>query len=336
MAFLPNRPKGQAQAPATDLAAEKNSFLNFWKLYFRKFWDLLSLNMLFAGFTVPFFVGSFLIFEALLKRMPVNLFYLTILLSFAPFALYGPVLSGMTLITREYTRGVPTFLWKDFWGCIRKNWKQTLSLSVVGYLLIVLITNACMMYRTNFSVGLMQKAFFYISLLMLVVVLFANFYVYMMSVTLKLTFRQLCKNALLFAFLGLLRNLLIVVALAAYTAVAAVLLWYAATVSQLLYPLFFFYLLFVYFSLCGYTVSYLVFPMVRKYAIEPYYRDHPEETAEAVNDPQSIFHNIGTEISDQSQSEYVYENGKMVHRSVLERVREFEERGTEDADKSGE
>lgn len=302
---------------------EAKGFFGYWRVYFGKFWDLIILNLLFLGCMLPFFVASFFMFQNILPRFGTTWFYVVVLLSLAPFALCGPFLGAMTLVTRDFTRGIPVFLWKDYWSAVKNNWKQCITLSVIGYLLFALILNACILYRANFEVGVMQKIFFYVSLTLFAVFLFAQLYLYMMSVTLKLNIRQILKNAVYFSFLGLWRNLLAIAAMAIFTAIGLMLLWFAAVYHGVLYPLFFFYFGFLYFSLCGHTISYLVFPMVRKYVIDPYYAAHPEETAASVVKDDGL--DFAVENPKASMSEYVYENGRMVQRSVLENVRRFEE-----------
>ena len=320
--FYPNTVISRQERERKEFGEHKG-FFGYWRVFFGKFWDLIILNLLFLGCMLPFFVVFFFVFQNILPRFGTAWFYVAILLSLAPFALCGPFLGAMTLVTRDFNRGVPVFLWKDYWAAVKNNWKQCIVLSMIGYLLFALILNACILYRANFSVGAMQKIFFYVSLTIFVIFLFAQLYLYMMSVTLKLNIRQILKNGVYFSFLGLWRNLLAIAAIVAFTAIGVMLLWFAAVYHGVLYPLFFFYIGFLYFSLCGHTISYLVFPPVRKYVIDPYYAAHPEETAASVLQDGAL--DLENESSKVSMSEYVYENGRMIQRSVLENVKRFEQ-----------
>jgi len=65
-----------------------------------------------------------------------------------------------------------------------------------------------------------------------------------------------------------------------------------------------------------FTVSYFVFPNIKKFAIDPYYKDNIGKTAEGVREKIKGIDEYDP--SDDELPEYVYDNGRMVHRSVIE------------------
>ena len=80
------------------------------------------------------------------------------------------------------------------------------------------------------------------------------------------------------------------------------------------------------FSLLSYTANSFAFPVLRKTVIDPYYAQNRSETAEAVLER---LEHPEEEQEDDTLPEYVYENGRMVHRSVIENAAVFDDRGRE-------
>ena len=60
------------------------------------------------------------------------------------------------------------------------------------------------------------------------------------------------------------------------------------------------------------------FPAIKKYIIDPYYMQNPEETLEGSKTEENTETDGEEEVNDQPKSEYVYHNGRMIHRSALE------------------
>ena len=72
-----------------------------------------------------------------------------------------------------------------------------------------------------------------------------------------------------------------------------------------------------------YVVISSVYPPIKRIVIDPYYESHKEETSAAVINKEEVTRESSdTETSTDSneivESEYVYHNGRMIHRSALE------------------
>lgn len=155
----------------------KNRFFYFFELYFRKFWKLLELNLLF-------------------------------LLCCLPIVTIGPAIAGLTYILRNYADERPTFMMSEFFDAFRKNWKQSLGLFLLDAAVSALAIFALMFYWKNAREGSFAFLPVGICLLVLVIMFFMRYYAYLMAVTVELKFRHILKNALIFAFLGLRTNVI--------------------------------------------------------------------------------------------------------------------------------
>ena len=101
-------------------------------------------------------------------------------------------------------------------------------------------------------------------LLSVTVLLFMNYYVFLMMVTFRLTFRQLLKNAFIFAWAGFFRNILITVLNGLIIGLCTIMIL-GASPAAFLFVLF---ILFSLFSTCGLIINFITYPLVKKYMID--------------------------------------------------------------------
>ena len=221
-------------------APRKKRFFVFWSLYFRKFWKLMQANVLYVLFSLP-------------------------VLS------WGLAEVGLTYVTRNFVREKHAFIWSDFVDTIRKNWKQALPIGIVNLAVTFLLIFDLYFYRDNL-LWLVVMSFLFL------VFTFMKFYMPLMIVTFRLSWKQLYKNALIFAFVGLLPNLLITVLSAVFYILVVGCV--VSTNFPLLTLLLVFYILF-FPAFRSFLIQFCIFPLVKRHMIDPYYETHPGEDAEA-------------------------------------------------------
>ena len=315
-------------------APQKNRFIVFFELFFAKFWKLILVNLIFVLGLVPLLVLSGGLILLLAQMGAAN--HLTVILALAPLALSGPVISGITRLTRDFVRSEPVFLWSDFLTTVKSNWKTALVLSVISYLFAALMSVALPFYYAATQVkggaGWFAYVPFGMCMFAVVIFVFMQYYLYLMLVTLDLRFKQLLKNAVILAIAALFRNLLVTIIIA-LLAVGVVALGFVSLSVQFLMPIVIALVLMLFFSLCSFIINFMAFPVIKKLIIDPYYREHPEQTAEALRQKDGEGEE---EQPERELPEYIYENGRMVHRSVLENQSLFDDapirRGNEDED----
>ncbi len=157
----------------------------FFQIYFRKFWNLILVNLLYVLFCLP-------------------------------IVTIGPATAGMTKILRNYAREEHAFPWGDFIETFKKNFKQAFLFSCIEFLAFAfLILDLLMVF--NLTNQIMMTLSLAAILLSLTVCLFMHYYVYNMMITFKLTLKQLLKNAFIFCWAGFLRNFLLTVFIAGST-----------------------------------------------------------------------------------------------------------------------
>ena len=268
----------------------------FFVLYFRKFSQLIQLNLLMLMQIAPI-IGVIVLFvfgastynvtsplyapmygisklvesPALLSRL--DLFaeqYKAPLIT--PFMLIGiAVLALILLITfgwqnvgaayvlRGLYRGDPVFVFTDFFYGIKKNLKQGFVIGVIDFICsAVLIFDIYYFYTSGSSIMLG------ILVAVSIIYIFMRFYIYQLIITFDIKIFKAIKNALIFSILGIFRNTIAGVGIVLIIAIHAVLALFALGYGisiPLVVP--FIYIL----SLLGFISVYAAYPVIEKYMI---------------------------------------------------------------------
>ena len=200
---------------------------------------------------------------------------------------FGLSTVGLVYNIRNICNGKHTESWSDYFYAIKRNLKQGLAVGIIDLLIILLLGYDLIAYNANAGNSFMMLVFYYASILFAAVYYIMRFYIYIQLVTCNMTIGKMFKNALILAALGIKRNL-------------------AAFFSSLAFALLFVYIWillpqFAIIFLCMFAVSFLTYigvycayPNVKRYVIDPYYADHPEEASQDNGDESdSIFSDNG-------------------------------------------
>jgi len=237
----------------------------FFELFFRKFWNLVKMNLLFILFNIPAVILSFFTFNSIFPNVffeddPLTeLFTRFIISSFficIPVVTVGPAQAGYTYVLRNFAREEPTFLWWDFRDSAKNNLKQSLIVSFINYIFVVLIANAIKFYlgMENSILMLVVITFLFMTF---IVFMMMHIYIYPMMVTFELSIRNLYKNALIFALMKFFPNLAILI---------LCFLIYGLTFYFPFIGLILFVLLTV--SLISFITNFYAYPTLKKYIID--------------------------------------------------------------------
>ena len=182
---------------------------------------------------------------------------------------------GMFYILRNTVRSEYVSVWHDFFGAIKKNLRQGIIVGIIDALLIAFLAFDFYSYRQNADIFLMN-VFYYAIILFCIIYYVMRIYIYTILVTFDLPIRKIFKNAFLMAVLGMKRN---IVAL-----LSSILILFLSFYIFILLPTVGSLLIFIFtVALIGFTCSYCVYPVIKKYMIDPYYEEHPEERPEEPN-----------------------------------------------------
>ncbi len=229
---------------------EKRGFFRFFELYIRSFWKLIS--------------AQFWCFVLSLPIVTTGL---------------GQV--GLAYVCRMAARDKHTFATSDFFDAIKKNWKRALPLGIINTLIfLILAADLYFLYifwiNDNMS-KVMCAVVFVATMFFYTAFSFAKFYQYMLMITFDFKLKTLIKNSWLFATLGIKHNIIIGLSLSAYY---IALFWLMVINFQIGFPLAIILSIFIFPSFRMFLIQFNVFPEVKKYIIDPYYKEHPDEDIE--------------------------------------------------------
>ena len=301
------------------------TFARYFKLLGRRFWKLISLNLLMLPMIVPILLAVY--FYLGFDKQPVqnqpifSTLYginfieptptVTQLLDLFGAQLNIPAYSGTltyvligvcavfllvtfgwqnvgaTYILRSMVRGEPVFLFSDYFYAIRRNLKQGLIMGILDLLAIFLIVFDFFYFSSMPSTFWIDCCFFAICIIA-ILYFFMRFYIYLLMVTFDLSIKKIFKNALIFTALGVKRNLMGLVGIVVITAINIILFpLFMMTPLSIAIPLLLPFL--YYLAVTAFTSTYAAYPIIDRYMIAPYRTDSDtdggDETVE--NDGES-------------------------------------------------
>lgn len=275
----------------------------FFKLVFRKFSNLLTLNLMMFFMVLPIVIAVFIffngpqmptltspafsvlmganmtgnsgvgLFHKLMLSMPqTNLITYNSYATWLPYVLLGILAitwgwqnTGVTYILRGYTRGDGIFIFSDYFYAIKKNWKQGLLLGLIDAAVITVLA-IDFMYTWSMGSDYWSYLMFFIVTALIILYLFMRTYMYLMMITFNISIYKMFKNALIFTALGIKRNLM-----AALGVVLCIALWAAMAIIGLQSTLGFLIIIpaFIMFALIAFISVYCAYPVIKKYMIDP-------------------------------------------------------------------
>lgn len=155
----------------------KPRFLLFWELFFRKFWKLVQLNLLYVAFCLP-------------------------------IVTIGPATAGFTYVLRNLTNEQPVFLFSDFWDGFKNNLIQSFLYSMLVVAASILFSISLGFYRANVGAASWMYVPLIICMMLALLFVFMSFYILLMIVTIDLPLRMILKNSVILSIVCLKTNFL--------------------------------------------------------------------------------------------------------------------------------
>ena len=217
----------QREGKGVDENAPKlHPFFQFFPLFFRKFPHFIALNLIYIICIIPIFT-------------------------------FGPATAGLTYVMRCFATQKPCFPYSDFFSKFKENFKQTVFVGILDFVLLYLTVFSYLFYIVD-GQFVQNILFTVITAIMMFVYLIIRQYFYVMVVTFELDVQSIIRNCFLFIFLGFLHN--IVMLLFSFGLfIAALHVAYMPTL--LIFPL-------IGFSLLTFISVYTIYPIINKHMIE--------------------------------------------------------------------
>lgn len=296
------------EGPGVDPDAPQGGAIStFFSVLGRKFWKVITINLLYVLANIPALIVSFfvatVVFGALFPGLSMDtlnklwtpdmlgegqtieqlsatiILMLTFLLAAASiglgFVVTGPSHAGVTYLLRNYAREDHAFVWSDFIEHAKKNWKQSTVVSIVTTILFMAVPIAISFYTqflTNAILRTLMNTFLVILFITMAVMIM---YIYQMLITFDLKLKQIVKNAWLFFILRLPFNIGILLAeLLIVFIIPALLLFFLGAIGAIITV--FYYVLFA-FAANLLLVNFFINRQLMRFMIEPMEEKETEE-----------------------------------------------------------
>lgn len=245
-------------------APPKPRFFIFFEVLKSKFWHLIKVNLLYVLCNIPALLLAFVVSSVYLQKISIDnvasdlyiRFFLAIIMIFLSVVTIGPVQAGFTYIMRNYSSEEHAFIWWDFKDNFIKNFKQGMIITVIDFVVMYILGIALNFYLS--TPGILSTVASAVVFLSIIIYCIMHLYLYPMLVTVKLSIKNLYKNAFIFSIIRLLPNILFLVLniLIAYAT------FYNPIIGMVLY-------LFIIPSFIGLMNNFFVNPTIKKYVVEP-------------------------------------------------------------------
>ena len=179
----------------------------------------------------------------------------------------GPVTCGLTRILRSVVKGEPVFFFHDFFETIKKNWRQSLIMGVLDGIFMIVIAYDILFFKAQVEYAnssFMSGIMFWASIFIAFCYLIMRMYIYPMLITFRLSIPKILKNAFVFTFLGLGRNVL------ALLAIASVII-FNFMVAIVFLPLGIMLPMILTVGIIMFIMTYTAWPKIDEVMIKPYY-----------------------------------------------------------------
>ncbi|MBQ7172784.1 MAG: DUF624 domain-containing protein [Clostridia bacterium] len=292
----------------------KPTLKRFFVLLYRRFWKLISLNLIMLPTVLPFlFIFLILLgakqtptetepaFSVLfgihrISATPLSSLLLDLFGSQTGIPVYSPwnyiligALALFLLVTfgwqnvgaayvlRGMVRGDAVFVFSDYFYAIKKNLKKGFFLGLLDLIILSILAFDIWYFQGVGGTFLLDLMFFVI-IAISILYFFMRFYLYQMEVTFELSIGKIFKNALIFTALGIKRNLMAALGIALLTAidVGLIFLFFPLNIPIPIILPFFYYVSFV-----AFISAYGAYPVIEKYMIAPYQKKEKEESTES-------------------------------------------------------
>ena len=223
-------------------APKKKTFIVFFETFFRNFWKFIPINFVYSLFSIPLITT-------------------------------GISAVGLTNVTRNTARDKHSFGLSDFFETIKKNLFQAITAGIINVIAIAILAFALFFYYS--SEGTVSIIGLGISFAILYIFTVMGYYMWTLMITFNYTLKQIYTNSFKFVFLNMKNNILctlcLILVYGMYIAIFLLFPYYIVIVLEILIGMI---------TLPGFTflmIQYFTFPSIKKFIIDPYYAEHPDE-----------------------------------------------------------
>lgn len=259
-------------------APKKRGFVVFFEFFFRNFWKFITINLVHGLICFPVITNGL-----------------------------GNV--GITNVARNIARDKHSFGLSDYFDTLRKNWKQGLIAGIINTI-ITLVLIFDLYFFFSMESGVMSTIGLGVTFSFIFFFIVMNFYMWTLMITFKFTLKQIYTNSFKFVIINLKNNFLCFFVLALCYALYILVLFVFKKYFWIMLLAEFVVFTCVHPSFRALLIQFCTFSAIKKYIIDPYYEEHPEEDIQKRKDLGLVEEEVRTFINEdgEEESENVFED----------------------------
>ncbi len=245
---------------------EKKGIFKWAEVYFRHFWNITGVNLLHSVFFLPLLLGLYL--STIIQNHTLKIAVVAIC-CLVTAVLWGPATCALTKICRKYSQERPVFMLSDFKQSFNESFKQGCIMGIIDIVIAALAFFDLTVYYNLAKQNNIYYIAIALSISLLLLFFMMHFYIYLLISSTNLKLTQIIKNSFLLVTLGLKSSIIMLV------------LWIIMAVLMVaIFPYSLLLALFFVSGFLAFTNGFLCFPVIRKFVIQPYYKQRGEENPE--------------------------------------------------------
>lgn len=254
---------------------QKSGIPLYFDIFLRRFWKFISINLIYIIASIPaiiisFFIANYFIGvilsvaglaenEEFLRMVPLLAVLFSVVILQATGS--GPASVGHTAVVRKYVKDTHAWIWSDFIGSSKQNFRQGIAVYIINVVAFFMIAFGYLFYRCSMS-GTISVVLSTLILILGVIFCIMQKYVYVLVSGFQLKIKHVYKNAFILAIVGLKWNLFSAVVIGA-------MLYGMAYLYTSMMGVAFAVILCFYFTLVNFTQTFITNNVVKKYLEEP-------------------------------------------------------------------
>lgn len=295
---------------------KKFTFENLVSIYFRNIHKIIFTNVLFGLPTIAVALGLYFLTRPFGVILNLVIPMLTVIICY-------PLWAGVTLVTRNIGRGDDVRVLDTFLDGVRSNYKQFFIHSIYLYFILTIGVLTFSFYsKMAISLGGTMIVLFIAVILIAIWLLFAMFYVPLMTVTFDLSTKDIFKNSGLMALGEIKVNLVSLFSILILSAICTTPIMFTGGNVVALLVITLVMLGLIYPASLSFISTFFVqnnmMLMLTGRGDQVHDRKSTEEKiAKLRNETEEDFSDVDVEKLKKSKEEYFFHNGKMMKRDVL-------------------
>lgn len=295
---------------------KKFTFENLVSIYFRNLHKIIFTNVLFGLPTIAVALGLYFLTRPFGVILNLVIPMLTVIICY-------PLWAGVTLVTRNIGRGDDVRVLDTFLDGVRSNYKQFFIHSIYLYFILTIGVLTFSFYsKMAIALGGTMIVLFIAVILIAIWLLFAMFYVPLMTVTFDLSTKDIFKNSGLMALGEIKVNLVSLFSILILSAICTTPIMFTGGNVVALLVITLVMLGLIYPASLSFISTFFVqnnmMLMLTGRGDQVHDRKSTEEKiAKLRNETEEDFSDVDVEKLKKSKEEYFFHNGKMMKRDVL-------------------